>query len=84
MHTDWAGDLEDLRWHWGEAYVIECYGLGISVAQRRDGRGTLRADSPVLLHDMIAADYREWPVGRDLAPSAPIADPAACSPDSPR
>jgi len=86
MLTDWAGDLEDLRWHWGEAYMIECYGLGVWVAQRRDGRGTLRADSAVLLHDMIAADYGERPVSRDLAPSAPSAEPTRprLAPDSPR
>jgi hypothetical protein len=67
MHTDFEADLEDLRWHWGEAYVIECFGLGRWLAQRRDGRGTIRADSALLLRDMIVADYMASPVARSLA-----------------
>ncbi len=68
MTSDYAADLEDLRWHWGEAYVIECFGLCRWVAQRRDGRGTLRADGPVLLREMIAADYEASPVPRAACP----------------
>ena len=64
MHGDYEGELEDLLWHWGDAYVIECFGLGRWAAQRRDGRSTIRADSPVLLRAMIVADYTTSPVPR--------------------
>jgi len=64
MECDWAADLDELRWHWGSAYVIECFGLGSWVAQRRDGKGTVRADSPELLREMIVADYAARPIPR--------------------
>ena len=70
MDSDWADALADLRWHWSSAYVIECYGLGSWVAQRRDGKGTIRADDPELLRDMIAADYGSYPVPRRLRSSS--------------
>ena len=49
MHTDFEADLEDLRWHWGEAYVIECFGLGRWLAQRRDGRWLAGRGKAVLI-----------------------------------
>jgi hypothetical protein len=27
--------LADLRWHWGEAYLIHCLGLGTWIGHRR-------------------------------------------------
>lgn len=56
--------LDELRWHWGEAYVIECYGLGRWVAQRRDTHETLTAESPEELNGRISEDYRRKPVPR--------------------
>ena len=58
--------LSDLRWHWGGAYLIEHPAPDEWTAQRRDGRGTLRADGPVLLREMITADYTARPAPRDL------------------
>ena len=49
--------LGELRWHWSDAYIIDCYGLGHWVAQRRDDRTVVRAGSPEELHDLIVEDY---------------------------
>jgi hypothetical protein len=56
--------LGELRWHWSDAYIIDCYGLGRWVAQRRDDRTTLRADSHEERHDLIVKDYTARPVAR--------------------
>lgn len=56
--------LEALRWGWGSAYVIYVPGPRIWRADRRDGRGSLRADSSALLAEMIRADYEATPVPR--------------------
>jgi len=64
MESDWGEALDELRWHWGEAYVIECFGPGRWVAQRRDNKGTLRAGSSDLLDQVIRADYDREPVPR--------------------
>lgn len=37
------------------------------MAQRRDNRDTLRADSPADLRDLIVADYSANPVSRSVA-----------------
>jgi len=66
--ADWDADLDDLRWHWGESHVIECFGLGRWVAQRRDSHGTMSAEGPEELRDKIAADYVAHPVPRDPRP----------------
>ena len=68
MDCGWEGPLGALRWHWGSAYVINCAALGEWIAQRRDDRATLRADSPEALRDPIVADYTARPVSRDTAP----------------
>jgi hypothetical protein len=64
---DHEGPLDDLRWHWGGAYLISFSGPGGWVAQRRDNRETLRADSPGELLDRIRADYATHPVSRRIA-----------------
>ncbi|MGH3119725.1 MAG: hypothetical protein ACRDND_01645 [Streptosporangiaceae bacterium] len=40
--TDGAADLDDLRWHYGEAYLVEVIG-GRWIAQRRDSHETISA-----------------------------------------
>ena len=65
MNDDRTTPLESLRWHWGEAYEIWHQGL-TWVAQRRDTRDTLRADSPEALRDLIIADYTARPVPRSV------------------
>jgi hypothetical protein len=64
-----AGDdtaaLDDLRFHWGEAYRIGFRG-GAWAASRRDGQGgTLTDPAPEGLLTLIRADYAAMPVPRD-------------------
>ena len=59
-------DLDDLRWHWGGAYVIGRVGADLLLAQRRDDRKVLRAADPAKLLELIRADYAERPVSRRL------------------
>ncbi len=49
--------LEALRWHWGSAYIVSNPEIGVWVAQRRDDRETLRADTPMGLRDKIIENY---------------------------
>ena len=65
MSSDHDGPLDELRWHWGEAYLIQCIS-GRWVAQRRDSHETMSADSPVTLREKITADYSARPVGRQF------------------
>jgi len=58
--------LEELRFHWGEAYDIRSEG-GQCTARRRDGKGGTLADPlPEGLRLRIVADYSAMPVPRDL------------------
>lgn len=57
-------DLADLRHHWGGAYVIDHPAPGCWQAVRRDGKGTICADNPELLREMVRADYQAAPVPR--------------------
>jgi hypothetical protein len=66
VSSDWSEPLAALRWHWGEAYIINCLGLGTWIAERRDTRETLRDETPLGLRDKIIADYTARPVSRDL------------------
>jgi hypothetical protein len=61
-------ELDDLRWHWGEAYLIHHLGPDTWVAQRRDSRATIGAKSPEGLRERIKADYASRPVPRSAAP----------------
>jgi hypothetical protein len=56
--------LDDLVHHWGDAYVIDRVSAGLWLAQRRDNREMLRAESAEELHDLIVADYGAKPVAR--------------------
>ena len=52
--------LDDLREHWGDAYVIQ----GTAMALRRDNGSLLIADNIDTLRDLIRADYFSQPVTR--------------------
>ena len=57
--------LDDLRHHWGEAYLIEYVETaGNWVAQRRDSHATMSADGPDRLLGLIRQDYARKPVPR--------------------
>jgi hypothetical protein len=61
-----ASPLDELRFHWGEAYDLG-RGGAMWTARRRDGRGSTLADpSPGGLLLAIRADYAALPVPRDL------------------
>jgi hypothetical protein len=65
---DYDHDLDELRWHYGEAYLIHhIESAGRWVAQRRDSHGTMSADSADALFDLIRADYAARPVSRRIA-----------------
>ena len=67
---DWDGPLDELRWHWGDAYLIHFFGPDKWVAQRRDSHETMSAGSPAGLREKITADYTARPVSRQAAPGA--------------
>ncbi len=66
MNGDWSEPLRALRWHWGEAYVINCLGAGRWTAERRDTHQILRDQTPLGLRDQIIADYAARKVSRSL------------------
>lgn len=64
--SPFENDLDALRWHWGDAYVIN-WAHGQFTAVRRDGRGDLlHSRSTRAMYDVLAADYHACPVPRDL------------------
>ncbi len=67
--TGTGADLyEALVYNWGDAYEITSEGgSGPYTAARRDGLGTLTADSPAKLYDAVVEDYRQRPVPREFA-----------------
>jgi hypothetical protein len=67
MAGDWKTQLDSLRWHWGSAYLISHPQPDVWIAQRRDTRETLRAESATELLDLIRADYAAHPVSRRIA-----------------
>ncbi len=58
--------LDELRWHWGEAYGINYLGSAARgwIAQRRDDGAMLRAETAAELREAIVADYTARPVPR--------------------
>ena len=65
--------LARLRWHWGSAYDIRNPLPYVWIAERRDNRAALWADTSTAPHDAIRADYIERPTtsrGRYRATSA--------------
>ena len=76
MGTAIAGALEDLRWHWGNAYEIT-EALGVWRAVRLDNQVALIATDPGELRDLIMTNYAARPVPRPSlpAPRHPAPDP---------
>jgi hypothetical protein len=66
VSSDWDRRLDDLRWHWGDAYLIHFFGPDKWVAQRRDSHETMSADNPVDLREKITVDYNARPVSRQF------------------
>jgi hypothetical protein len=60
--------LDDLRWNWDSAYIIDHPEPDRWLAQRRDDRRTLVAETPEELRTKIAADYAARPVPREHCP----------------
>ena len=61
-----AGPLEELEFHWGDAYEV-AVADGMWTGRRRDGKGsTLAGTGPEGLRRLIVADYTADPVPRDL------------------
>ena len=58
-----ADDLDDLIWHWGDAYIIT-YHLGQYRAERRDNHAAVRAKNVTELRERVVEDYRIKPVPR--------------------
>jgi hypothetical protein len=62
-------DLEALRFHWGDAYVIGFDDEKDWHAKRRDGMGgVLTGANPDELYKLIGEDYRLNPVPRRYTP----------------
>jgi hypothetical protein len=60
-------ELQDLQFHWGDAYLITAAGEHW-IAQRRDDGRMLAASGPDALRDLIIEDYAERPVSREVSP----------------
>jgi hypothetical protein len=67
--------MSDLRWHWGEAYVITGT-AGHCRAERRDDGRVLTAGDPETLRLAIIADYTAKPVPRAPLATAGVEDHA--------
>jgi len=66
--SDWETPLDDLPYHWGDAYLIHYFpGPDKWVAQRRDSHATMSTDSADGLLGLIRADYAAHPVSRRTA-----------------
>jgi len=64
---EYTEPLAELRHHYGSAYIIEHPEPDVWIAQRRDTRETLRADSHGEPLDRIRDDYAAHPVSRRIA-----------------
>ena len=64
---EYTDDLASLQHHWGSAYWISHPAPDVWLAQRRDTRETLRAESASELLDLIRDDYVAHPVSRRTA-----------------
>ena len=58
-----AAELADLRWHWGEAYVITTP-HGLFRAERRDDGAAISCVTAAGLRVLIRDDYAARPVPR--------------------
>lgn len=71
MESDWAEPLADLKWHYGEGYMIYCLGLGRWLALRRDNYDCLKAEGPEELRVRMMVDSFTRPVPRTLIATEP-------------
>lgn len=62
--ADWDAELDELRWHWGSAYMVYRVAPDHWIALRKDNYDCLRAASPELLNGMMRSDYHARPVPR--------------------
>ena len=58
--------IENLRWHWGEAYKIT-WTAGAFRATRRDTGTEVSARTAAETHQLIRDDYSANPVPRDVS-----------------
>jgi hypothetical protein len=65
--SSWDDPLSALRWHWGEAYMINCPRPGTWNAARRDNGEMLLDQTPLGLRDKIIADYIARKVPRSVS-----------------
>ena len=78
---DYDGDLAELKHHYGSAYLISHPEPDVWLAQRRDDRTVLRAESAAGLLEKIRDDYAAHPVSRRIAgPTAPSRQTAGSCP----
>jgi hypothetical protein len=64
--------LNELRWHWGDAYLIGYDEQRGWWAARRDQVGALLSAADAdKLHQVICDDYDAKPVSRDVATTEP-------------
>lgn len=59
-----SSHLAELKWHWGSAYAVSHPQPDVWLAQRRNDRRVLKAETPGELLDLIRQDYAADPVPR--------------------
>lgn len=64
-------DLDELRWHWGEAYKISWQNNKYPAERLDDGR-LIEADGPAELRLLMQYDYATRPVPRQPGPCRDI------------
>jgi hypothetical protein len=69
--VDLSQHLNELKWHWGSAYMVFHPEPDVWMAQRRDDYRTLRDQTPTGLRDRIRADYAARPVSRRIEADRP-------------
>lgn len=57
-------ELEDLRFHWGSAYLLQCPRMGLWIAYRRDDMTMIEAPDPERLLELVRGNYLANPVPR--------------------
>ena len=66
LNREQQATLNDLRWHWDDAYMVDCSG-GIWTAISKDHRKqVLRDASSAVLRNMMRDDYSEHAPGRPV------------------
>lgn len=55
-----ASELNDITWHWEQAYNVSFHGAIYSAARIGYPEHLLTADTPTGLRSLIRADYLAW------------------------